>query len=81
MLLIQENLLWVDDLFLDITKPPKSLKRPFRHSVIFTIVPGGEMAENTFKCGIICINNEIYADLSLQNANKCMTSMLINSLG
>lgn len=69
-------------MFLDVSGPPKSLKRPFRHSVIFTMIPGeGEMAENAFKSGIICINNEIYADLSLRNASKCMTSMLINFLG
>lgn len=71
----------MDELFLDISEPPKSLKRPFRHSVIFIMVPGeGEMAENAFKSAIICINNEFYADLSLQNASKCIISMLINFL-
>lgn len=72
----------MDQLFLDISKPPKPLKRPFRHSVIFMMVPGeGEMAENAFKSGIICINNEMYADLSFQNTSKCVTSMLMNFLG
>lgn len=60
----------MDELFLDISEPPKYLKRPFRHSIAFIMVPEeAEMAENAFKSGIICINNEIYADLSLQNAS------------
>lgn len=72
----------MDELFLDISKLPKPLKRPFKYSVIFMMVPGeGEMAENAFKSGIIRINNEIYADLSLQNTSECMTLMLMNFLG
>lgn len=40
----------MDELFLDVSEPPQSLKGPFRHSIIFIMVPGErEMTGNAFK--------------------------------